>query len=45
MNKETVIRILIRTYPTDWRLEYGDELTQVLTLRPLTLSNRGRCGD
>ena len=41
MNKETVIRILIRTYPTDWRLEYGDELTQVLTLRPLTLSIAG----
>ena len=41
MNKETVIRILIRTYPTDWRLEYGDELTQVLALRPLTLSIAG----
>lgn len=41
MNKDMVIRYLVRTYPTVWPLEYGDELAQLLALRPLTLSIAG----
>ena len=33
----TVRRLLLRIYPRSWRVEYGDELADVLARKPLTL--------
>ena len=36
MNPRSMIRTLIRFYPLEWRVEYGDELESMLSNLPLT---------
>ncbi|HMC75720.1 MAG TPA: hypothetical protein VKH34_01265 [Vicinamibacterales bacterium] len=36
--EQRIVRMLLRLYPAAWRREYGDELTDVLLARPLTLT-------
>ena len=37
MKPHLIVHALVRVYPPRWRLEYGDELEQVLACRPLTV--------